>query len=185
MISLPLKFKNRYKMIEKSIEEALNNQIASELDASMLYLSMSAWCDIQGMKSCAEFLMKQSDEERAHMMRIYNYLLEVDCRPILPSINSPKVDFESIQKLFQEVYQNEKSVTRSIHQIADKCHDVKDFATLQFIQWYVVEQIEEENVVRTILDRIKLIGDGPHSLYLIDQAVKEINSILPSEEEAK
>ena len=172
-------------MIEKNIEDALNAQIVNELEASMLYLSMSSWCDMEGMKSCSEFLMKQSEEERAHMMRIYDYLLEVDCRPILPTVKSPKVDFDSVPALFNEVYQSEKNVTRSIHQIADKCQGSKDFATLQFIQWYVVEQIEEENVIRTILDRIKLIGDGPHSLYLIDQAVQEINAILPESDGKK
>ncbi|HMQ59564.1 MAG TPA: ferritin [Flavilitoribacter sp.] len=162
-------------MLSKKIESALNEQMAMEGYASFLYLSMAAWCDREAMQGCAAFMRRQSEEERQHMLRIFNYILELDGHPLTPAIAEPPHFYDSVQAMFNNVYEHEQKVTRSIHQLVELASEEKDLATFQFLQWYVDEQREEETLMRTILDRIKLIGDGPQCLYYIDKEVERIN----------
>jgi ferritin len=161
-------------MISKEIERALNDQIRLEGNASYLYLAMAAWCDAQGLEGCKNFLRTQSDEERFHMIKIFNYLSEVDGRAISPGIDQPQKDFESVKNLFEMLYEHEQKVTQSIHDLVDMAYKEKDYTTLNFLQWYVEEQREEEDLARTILDKINLIGDSPQSLYFIDMELQKL-----------
>ena len=140
-------------MLSKKIESALNEQMAMEGYASFLYLSMAAWCDREAMQGCAAFMRRQSEEERQHMLRIFNYILELDGHPLTPAIAEPPHFYDSVQAMFNNVYEHEQKVTRSIHQLVELASEEKDLATFQFLQWYVDEQREEETLMRTILDR--------------------------------
>jgi ferritin len=162
-------------MISEKMVTALNKQIKLEGYASFLYLSMASWCDKEGLEGCAEFLHRQSEEERAHMLKIFHYLSEVDGHALTPEIAQPPHEFESIQALFKQVYQHEQKVTRSINELVAVATLENDYSTISFLQWYIEEQREEENLMRTILDKIKLIGDGPMSLYYIDKEIVAIN----------
>ncbi len=163
-------------MIPKQIEDALNQQIALEGYASYLYLSMASWCDYEGLEGCARFMHRQSQEEREHMLRIFKYMSEVDKQALAPAIPQPPHHFESIRNIFEQVYAHEQKVTASINELVTMSFEAKDHATSQFLQWYVNEQREEEALMRGILDKIKLIGDGPQSLYYIDKEVEKINN---------
>lgn len=162
-------------MISEKMAKALNAQIGLEGYASFLYLSMASWCDTQGLGGCAQFLHRQSEEERAHMLKIFHYLSEVDQHALTPAIAQPPHEFKSIQELFKQVYQHEQKVTNSINHLVAQATLENDYATISFLQWYIEEQREEENLMRTILDKIKLIGDGPMSLYYIDKEIDAIN----------
>ena len=162
-------------MISNKMEKALNNQIALEGYASFLYLSMASWCDVQGLDGCAQFMYRQSEEERGHMLRIFNYISEVDGHALTPAIKQPPHQFKSIQDLFRQVYSHEQKVTKSIHELVALSLNEKDHTTYNFLQWYIEEQREEEALMRTILDKIKIIGDGPQSLYFIDKELEKIN----------
>lgn len=162
-------------MISKKMEAALNQQIELEAYASSLYLSMASWCDKESLEGCAIFMHRQSEEERVHMLKIFKYISEVDGHAITPQVNQPPLEFESVQALFHQVYEHEQKVTKSIHDLMDLGYEEDDYSTLNFLQWYVEEQREEENLMRSILDTIKLIGDGPQSLYYIDKEIKAIN----------
>ena len=172
-------------MMPKKIETALNNQIKMEAQASFLYLSMSSWCDRHGLQGCTEFLRRQADEEMAHMLKLFDYIAEVDGMAKAPGIEQPSTEFSSIQDLFSSVYEHEKRVTTSINKILDLCYKEEDYSTLNFLQWYVDEQREEEALMRTILDRIKLIGQGPSSLYYIDKELDAINNNVNNTGEVK
>lgn len=162
-------------MISKKIEAALNEQIALEAYASFLYLAMASWCDREGLEGCAQFMHRQSDEERAHMLRIYSYLSETDGFALTPAIAQAPHEFESVQAMFEKVYAHEQKVTQSINDLVNLSYAEKDPSTLNFLQWYVAEQREEEALMRTILNKIRLIGDGPQSLYYIDKEVDKFN----------
>ena len=151
-------------MISKKMENALNEQITLEGYASFLYLAMSSWCDNEGMEGCTKFMKRQSEEEMMHMLKIFDYLNEVDGFAVTPSIKQPPLKFESVQKMFEQVYEHEQKVTTSIYKLVDLSNKEDDFSAYHFLQWYVAEQREEEALMRTILDRIKIIGDGPQSL---------------------
>lgn len=163
-------------MLSEKMLKALNEQIALEGYASFLYLSMASWCDKEGMEGCTQFMHRQSAEEREHMLRIYNYLSEVDGHALTPSIKQPPHEFESIQAMFKEVYKHEQKVTNSIHKLMDIAVKENDYTTHNFLQWYIEEQREEEDLMRSILDKLKLIGDGPSSLYYIDNEISAINA---------
>ncbi len=170
-------------MISQKMEQALNQQIELEGYASFLYLSMASWCDKEGLDGCAAFMHRQSEEEKEHMLRIFYYISEVDGHALAPAIKQPPHEFESVQSLFEEVYAHEQRVTKSIHELVALSLEEKDHTTHNFLQWYIDEQKEEEALMRTILDKIKLIGDGSQSLYYIDMEVEKINAAALSEEE--
>lgn len=163
-------------MISEKMTKALNDQIVLEGYASFLYLSMASWCDREGMEGCAKFMHRQSAEERDHMLGLFNYLSEVDAFAMTPAVKQPPHEFESVQAMFQQVYEHEQKVTRSINNLMDIALSENDHATISFLKWYIDEQREEENLMRSILDKIKLIGSGPQSLYYIDKEIEAINA---------
>ncbi|MEO1258327.1 MAG: ferritin [Bacteroidota bacterium] len=167
------------------METALNEQIGLEGYASFLYLSMAVWCDNQGLSGCHQFLLRQSDEEREHMMKIFEYIADVDGFPLTPGINVPPRHFESVQEVFKMVYAHEQKVTKSINELIALASSENDYSTETFLQWYVTEQREEEALMRTVLDRINLIGDGPQSLYFIDKEMEAINKQAEAAEAAE
>lgn len=163
-------------MISDKMTAALNEQIHLEGKASFLYLSMAVWCDQEGLEGCAKFMHRQSGEEREHMLRIFNYMSEVDAFAKTPPIEQVPHQWDTVQEMFKEVYGHEQKVTASIHKLMDIAVAENDYTTNNFLQWYIMEQREEENLMRSILDRLKLIGDGPQSLYYIDKEIEEINA---------
>ncbi|MCF8246109.1 MAG: ferritin [Saprospiraceae bacterium] len=171
-------------MISKKMEEALNQQIEFEGYASFLYLSMATWCDNQGLNGCADFLKRQSEEERMHMLKIFEYLSDVDGFALTPGIKEPPRKFDTVQLLFKEVYEHEQKVTQSINKLITLANKEDDHGTQTFLQWYINEQREEEALMRTVLDRIRLIGDGTQSLYFIDKEMEAINQAAIAAEAA-
>jgi len=161
---------------------ALNNQISYEAYASSFYLALAFWCDDQGLQGCKSFFMRQSDEERMHMLKIYEFMSESGVYPQTPQIQQPPLSYTSIQEAFDKVFEQERKVTNAIHAIVKISNEENDFNTLNFMQWYVEEQREEEAVLRTILDRIKVIGQGGQSLYYIDKEVEKINTQIQIQE---
>ncbi|MFK7798589.1 MAG: ferritin [Aureispira sp.] len=170
-------------MLSQKILDALNQQIELEGYSSAAYLSMASWCDREGLEGCAQFFYAQAEEEREHMLKILHYINDMDGHALVPAIEQPPREFDSIQSLFQVVYEQEQKVTRSIHEIVTITDQEKDHSTNLFLQWYVAEQREEETQVRGILDKIKIIGTGGQSLYFIDQEVEKINQQRGQEEE--
>ncbi len=171
-------------MISKEMEATLNKQIELECYASFLYLSMASWCETEGLEGSAAFMHRQSEEERAHMLRIFHYISEVDGHAIVPAVKQPPLKFDSARAMFQEVYDHEQKVTASINKLVSQAYKEDDYTTLNFLQWYVDEQREEEALMRSIMDKIKLIGDGPQSLYYIDKEIDKINAAEAAAEAA-
>lgn len=169
-------------MLSDKMEAALNEQIAMEGYASFLYLSMASWCEYQGLEGTSEFFYRQAAEEHDHMLRIFRYILEMDGKSVVPGIKQAPTDFESVQSIFDEVYRHEQRVTSSINNLVDLANGENDHITHNFLQWYVNEQREEEALIRSILDKLKLIGTGPQSLYFIDKEITQINDQIASQE---
>ncbi len=162
-------------MLKDNIVDTLNAQIGLEANSSATYLSMASWCDKEGLNGCAAFFYAQSDEERQHMLKIVHYINEMDGHAIVPAVEKPQSHFESIQIIFHMVYDQERAVTDSINKLMSMAQEEQDHATTIFLQWYVAEQREEEALVREILDKIRLIGTGPQSLYYVDKELDRIN----------
>ena len=163
-------------MLHDKMVAALNEQIALEAASSYTYLAMASWCDKEGISGSAEFFYNQSSEERMHMMKLLRYINEMDAHAIVPAIPQPATSYDSIQKIFHQVYAQEQKITHAIYGLLSLCQELQDHATTNFLQWYVTEQREEESTVRGILDKIKLIGEGGQSLYFIDKEIQAINA---------
>ena len=137
---------------------------------------MAVWCDVESLEGCAAFLYRQADEEREHMLKLIHYINDSDAMAVIPELPAPKAEYTSIRALFEAVYEGEHAVTAAINKIVAQCYEIHDHATLSFLQWYIEEQREEEALMRSIIDKINLIGDGPQSLYYIDKELRQINA---------
>ena len=155
-----------------SIEKLLNDQIKYEAMASMQYLAMASWADAQGYGGITNFFYTQSEEEREHMLKLVKFMNERGGNVIIPSLEQPKDEFDSLGTLFHKFLTSEESVTEKINIIIDECLKQKDYITNNFMQWYVTEQLEEEATARTLLDKLNIIGDDKSGYYLFDRDIE-------------
>lgn len=161
-------------MLSKNIENALNEQIKIEAESSQVYLSMASWAETQGFEGVASFMYKHSDEERMHMLKLAKFVNERGGHAKVSALDAPPVSFGSFKEMFQSLFDHEVMVSEKINDLVDITLNQKDYATHNFLQWYVSEQIEEEALARNILDKISLIGDDKGGLYLFDNDVKSL-----------
>jgi ferritin len=155
-------------MLSPKIEDALNSQINAELYSSYLYLSMSAYCDSQNLAGMANWMRIQAQEEHTHAMKFFDFVNERDGRVLLTQIEAPKTEWTSPLDVFEETLAHEQKVTGLINGLVDLALEEKDHASNTFLQWFVTEQVEEEATAKTILDKLRLIGENPVALYMLD-----------------
>lgn len=160
-------------MISSKIEKALNEQLNAELYSAYLYLAMSAYFDENNLSGFAHWMRVQSNEEFSHAMKFYNYLFQRNGKVEFESINSPKTKWKSILEVFENVYKHEQEVTKLIDNLVKLSYDEKDYATNNFLQWFVGEQVEEEATSLKIIDSLKLIGESHSGIFMLD---KELGS---------
>ncbi|APG27391.1 ferritin [Syntrophotalea acetylenivorans] len=158
-------------MLSKNMVTKLNNQINLENYSSNIYLQMSAWAEIKGLDGSAAFLRQQAREELDHMHRLFQYVHETGALPVLGAIKAPATEFESISEMFKQVLEHEKLVTAKINELMDAAIKEKDHSTVNFLQWYVAEQHEEEHTIQQVLDKIQNIGEAGSGVYFIDRAI--------------
>ncbi|MCF6224600.1 MAG: ferritin [Flavobacteriaceae bacterium] len=163
-------------MLSQKIEEALNGQIKIEAESSQVYLAMASWAETKGLEGVALFMYAHSDEERMHMLKLTKFINERGGHAKISSLVAPPVSFGSFKEMFQTLFDHEVMVSQKINDLVDITLKEKDYATHNFLQWYVSEQIEEEALARNILDKINLIGDDKGGLYLFDNDVKMLTS---------
>lgn len=161
-------------MLNTKVEEALNRQIKVEADSSQIYLAMACWAETQGLVGTAKFLYLHSDEERQHMLKLVKFVNERGGKAIVPALAQPALDYGSIQDIFQSLLDHEIMVTTSINAVVDICLQEKDYTTHNFMQWYVSEQLEEEALARTIMDKLNMIGVDKSGLYLFDRDIEQL-----------
>lgn len=167
-------------MLSKEIQKALNHQVKIEGDSSQIYLSMASWAENQGFEGIATFMYAQSDEERMHMLKLIKYINQRGGEALIPDVSQPELDYTSFKTLFTQLFEHEVFVSKSINELVHISLTEKDYATHNFLQWYVAEQIEEEATARTILDKINLIGDDKGGLYLFDNDIKNFPGQQPN-----
>ena len=151
------------------VEAALNDQIKKEASSSQYYLAMASWAENNGLNGTAKFMYTHSDEERFHMLKLVKFVNERGGTAVIPSIEQPPVKFKDLKNVFELLLEHEIGVTASINNLVDICLQEKDYTTHNFVQWYVSEQLEEEALARTILDKLKLIGTDNSGMYMFDR----------------
>ena len=153
--------------IHPDVMDLLNDQIALEMKASASYLAMASWCDQRELVNSKAFFYKQAEEEREHGMKIFTFVNDAGGASISPSIHNVNNECESLRNIYETSLEQEIQVTQSIYKAFRKAREVGDFASEVFLQWFVNEQVEEEDTVRSILDVFDLMGDMP--LKMIDE----------------
>lgn len=159
-------------MLSKSMLESLNNQVKLEAASSQAYLAMASWCEIQpGYDGIAEYFFQQSEEERVHMLKLMRFINERGGFALVPALEQPIVTYKGLKSLFEEFLKHEITVSNSINELVDLTLKEKDYATHNFLQWYVSEQIEEEKNARILNDKLEMIGEDKSGLYLFDRDI--------------
>ncbi len=167
-------------MLSNTIQEALNKQISVEDNSSQIYLAMASWAEVQGFEGISTFMYAQSEEERMHMLKLIKYVNQRGGVAKISATEEPILDLSNYKSLFKQLLEHEITVSESINDLVGITLDERDYATHNFLQWYVAEQIEEEATARYILDKINLIGDDKGGLYLFDNEMKNFTSIMPT-----
>jgi ferritin len=165
--------------LSKTITAALNVQMTKEAHASQIYLAYAAWAANQGYGGISNFLFKHAHEERNHMMKMLEYILKRGAKVEVTAIPAPPENPANIYNCFEKVFEHEVDNTKSVYNLAKLSHDEEDWATWNFMQWFVQEQVEEETLVMNLMDKIKIAGGEQMSndaLYTFDIDIEKSNN---------
>jgi len=171
-------------MIDEDIKEAINEQINAELYSAYIYLSMAADLGDRGLDGFETWMHSQFIEEISHAMKLYQYLGSRGGRVKLEEIEKPKSEWDSPLEIFKDAYEHEQYVTERIDELADLAEEKNDRATLQMLQWFIEEQVEEEESAEEIVDKLEMIGDDGRGLLMMDKEMgqRPMGSVLPVKE---
>jgi ferritin len=155
--------------ISSTIQDALSQQVNRELASAYVYLGMSAWADEHNLQGAASWLRLQWEEELVHATKLVDYIAERGGRIRLAAIAEPPDQYEDLLDVFRNVLRHEEEVTTAINELYGLAASEKDYATQTLLDWYVNEQVEEENAPSEIISMLELAGDSPSGLLLVDR----------------
>jgi ferritin len=156
-------------MIDHKVCAALNAQINAEIYSAYLYLAMSSWFDARNLKGLAGWMNVQIQEELFHAQKQHQYVLERGGKPEFGRVEAPPAQWDTPLAVFECAYEHEQSVTRAINDLVELGASAKDHATVNFLQWFVGEQVEEEASFDAIVQQLRLAGDNGAALLMLDR----------------
>lgn len=163
--------------LKEEIEILLNAQCKMEAEASQKYLAMASWLDRNGFAKSAGYLYAQAEEEREHFLKIFKYITEVGGTAITPIVGEVPQEYPTFKSVFEAALQSEIAVSNSINKVVAKCREMNDYATEDFMMWYVTEQREEEKNARRALELFDLIdSESPTGKFVLDKEIAKIGS---------
>jgi ferritin len=169
-------------MLTETMQTALNGQLNAELYSSYLYLSMNAYFKSVNLDGFANWMYCQAQEELEHSLKFYDFIIQRGGKVQLQQIAAPPTGWNSPLAVFEATLEHEQKVTGLIHNLVDVAHEERDHATNIFLQWFVSEQVEEEESVGGVLEQLKLIGDAKGGLFMIDRELAKRGPSGGSEE---
>jgi len=156
-------------MIGKKMEDALNSQINEELFSAYLYLSMAAYFHAEGLDGMASWMRLQAKEEVEHALKIFDHLVERGGKVTLKAIAEPQREWDSPLAAFRAAYEHERYITGKIHELVDLAQAERDHAAFQMLQWFVAEQVEEEDQTKKAVELLERVGPDGRGILMIDQ----------------
>ena len=157
-------------MIPAEVQSALAAQINQEFTAAYTYLAMAAWFDRQSLDGFASWMELQHQEENAHGMRLFRYLLDRGGDFELAGIGKPRTEYSTVREVFETALAQEQENTAAINNLYELANSANDYATISHLQWFLDEQVEEEKSIEDILALIDRASDDPSALlYLNDK----------------
>jgi ferritin len=167
--------------MSSALAKALNEQISMEANAANAYLAAGSWCEITGYDGSAAFFYAQAEEEHLHMLKFVNFLNGQGVGAIIPAVKQPPKTFKSLEAICKTALTNEQGVTKSINKMVDIAQRDKDHNTFTFLQFFVNEQIEEEQQFENILQKFNLLGRDKLAIYEIDKLLSEMANSTTTE----
>lgn len=156
-------------MINKTMQDAVNEQIKHEFYSAYLYLAMAAYCEAANLPGFGHWMRVQNQEETAHAMKLFDHVIDRGGRVTLQAIDQPPAEFQSQLEMMQLVVGHERKVTGLIHRLYDLAVKESDPATQVLLQWFITEQVEEEKTAGQIAEQLKMIGDQGVALLMLDR----------------
>lgn len=163
-------------MLNADLENALNDQLNSELYSAHLYLSMASYFETENLNGFAHWMREQHKEEVSHAMRLFDYINDRNGRVVVQAIEQPPIEFESVLSAMEMTLEHEREVTRMIEDLYREAQSQKDYATHVLLEWFIEEQVEEEKSAVEIVEHLKLIGDDGTGLLILDGRMAERSS---------
>jgi len=160
-------------MLTDKIQKALNGHVNAELYSAYLYLAMNAYFKSIGMDGFANWMSQQAHEETLHAIKIYDFIHQRGGRITLTQVDAPPAQWDSPLAVFEATLQHEQKVTALINDLVELAQSERDHATSIFLEWFVSEQVEEEENVGAVLDQLKLLGDAKSGLFMVDRELAQ------------
>ncbi len=160
-------------MVSKKMQDALNGQMNAELYSAYLYLAMAAYYEDTDLPGFANWMRVQAQEEMTHAMKFYDYLVQRGARVVLDTIEKPPFEWESPLNVSEHVLEHEKKVTGLINDLVNLAMEEKDHATNNFLQYFVAEQVEEEESVGSVLQKVRLAANSSSGLLMVDSELAQ------------
>lgn len=155
-------------MFNDSLSKALNDQLNYELYSAHVYLAIAAYCSGESLDGFANFFMVQAEEEKFHAMKIYKYLNDRGKRVTMAGMDTPLNEYKSTLDAFEHAFEHEQEVTRRIYHLSDLAMNDREHATIQFLKWFIDEQVEEESMFDTIINKLKRIDKDSNAFFMMD-----------------
>ncbi|PZD96072.1 ferritin [Paenibacillus sambharensis] len=155
-------------MINDTLSEALNDQMNFEFYSAQVYLAMAGYCSGESLDGFANFFIVQAEEERFHAMKIYKYLNDRGIRVQITGMEDIRNDYGSVLDAFEHAYDHEKIVTKRIYHLSDLAMNDREHATIQFLKWFIDEQVEEESMFDSIINKLKRIDKDSNAFFMMD-----------------
>lgn len=156
-------------MWTKKLEKAFNEQLVAELNSAYVYLGIAAYFDATGLEGFAHWMKVQAKEETEHAAKFYEFILSRRSEVTLGKLDGPKVGYASALEAFKAALAHEQMITGRINDLLDLARKEKDPASEQFLMWFVEEQVEEEDSVQKVIDKLELVGDSSNGLFMMDR----------------
>lgn len=169
-------------MLSEKLTKAINKQINYELFSGHVYVAMAAWCADNDLPGFTNFFIVQEQEERFHAMKFFNFLTEMDQKPIMTGMPDPDTDFDSLEDVFATALEHEKGVTARIYDLMDIAQEEKEYRTVSMLNWFVDEQREEEDTFSGLLAMVKRVEGHGNQIYHLDKELGARTFTPPADE---
>ncbi|NJJ38152.1 ferritin [Paenibacillus apii] len=154
--------------MQEELAKALNDQMNFEFYSAHVYMAMAAYCSGESLDGFANFFLIQAEEERFHAMKIYKFLNDRDLRATLAALPEPKNEYASVLEAFEASYAHEQKNTSKFYHLADLALDAREHATIYFLKWFIDEQVEEEALFSSIIQKLKRIENDSNAFFMLD-----------------
>ncbi|ALS23524.1 ferritin [Paenibacillus naphthalenovorans] len=154
--------------MNEALSKALNDQMNFEFYSAQVYLAMAAYCSSESLDGFANFFIVQAEEERFHAMKIYKYLNDRGERVTVSGMDTPNNNYTSVLDAYQHAYEHEKVVTKRFYDLSDIAMNDREHATIHFLKWFIDEQVEEEALFDSIIQKLKRIDKDSNAFFMLD-----------------